>query len=154
MDLQLPSDFKEFLALLNAAQIEYLLVGGYAVSYYGYPRPTGDMDVWVAMDAAKAEKLAEVVKAFGFTSVTSASFLKPGNIVRMGVPPMRIEVLNTLSGVQFGPSYIRREIAEIDGLTVPVMAREDLLRNKAAAGRLKDLNDLEHLSGDGTKDGD
>lgn len=148
MDQPLPPDFKEFLGLLNSEKVEYLIIGGYAVSHYGYPRPTGDLDVWVALEPDTAAKLVRVLNSFGFASAgTSAStFLTPGRIVRMGVPPVRIELLNSISGVDFAPCYARRNVITLDGVPVPLITRADLLANKRAAGRPKDMDDLENLS--------
>lgn len=147
METPLPQDFKEFLALLNSAKIEYLIIGAYAVSYHGYPRPTGDLDVWVAICPDAAAKLVSVVGQFGFADAgaTSDLFLKPGHVVRMGIPPVRIEVINQISGVGFEACYARRESAILDGVPVNLIGREDLLTNKRAAGREKDLNDLKQL---------
>ncbi len=147
MDMQLPQDFKEFLQLLNSEKIEYLVVGGYAVGYHGYPRPTGDLDVWIAMDPQNAKRLVGALAKFGFGAAGASAdlFLAPGRIVRMGVPPVRIEVLNSISGVDFAACYQRRVDATIDGVRAPIIGREDLVANKRAAGRAKDQNDLEHL---------
>ncbi len=149
METPLPPDFKEFLALLNSEKIEYLLVGGYAVSYHGYPRPTGDLDVWVNPRPDNADKLVKVLADFGFGSAeaTPALFLTPGRVVRMGVPPLRIEIINKVSGLDFPPSYARGVEAILDGVPVRVMALDDLIVNKRAAGRAKDANDLKHLGG-------
>ncbi len=145
--MPLPQDFKEFLALLNSEKIEYLVVGGYAVSFHGYPRPTGDLDVWVAIFPENASKLMNVLSKFGFgaAGATAEVFLTPGNVVRMGVPPVRIEIINQISGVEFHQCYSRRIEIVVDGLPVNVIARDDLLANKRAAGREKDLNDLKQL---------
>lgn len=147
MDLPLPPDFKEFLALLNSEKIEYLVVGGYAVSYHGYPRPTGDLDVWIAIDPVNAAKLVAALTKFGFgaAGATMDMFLTPGQVVRMGVPPVRIEVLSSVSGVEFASCRARRVDTVIDGIPVSVINRQDLIANKRAAGRDKDLNDLKHL---------
>ncbi len=145
MDQQLPQDFKEFLALLNLEKIEYLLVGGYAVSYHGYPRPTGDLDVWVAIDPGNAARLVQALATFGFAAATPDLFLKPGQIVRMGLPPVRIEVLTSISGVEFAACRARRVDAVIDGTVVSIIGREDLIANKQSAGRDKDRNDVKHL---------
>jgi len=147
MDLLLPPDFKEFLALLNSEKIDYLLVGGYAVGFHGYPRPTGDLDVWVAMEPANAAKLVASLKKFGFGSAgaNAEMFLTPGRVVRMGVPPVRIEILSTVSGIDFTTCRARGVDATIDGVPVRLISRQDLIANKRAAGRDKDLNDLKHL---------
>lgn len=149
MDAQaLPDDFREFLRLLNDADVQYLLIGGYAVGYHGYPRTTADMDVWVAIGPENATKLVAVFHRFGMQdpNVTPALFQKQGKIIRMGVPPMRIEVLTDIDGVDFDECYEARIAAEIDGQTVHIISKDHLRRNKRAAGRHKDLDDLEHLS--------
>ena len=117
--IQLPLDFKEFLKLLNAHRVEYLLVGGYAVSYYGYPRATADLDLWIACHSENAEKLVAVLGKFGFgiAQLSADIFLQENKIIRMGVPPMRIELLTTLSGVRFEACYSERVIDIIDGVS-------------------------------------
>lgn len=147
METPLPQDFREFLALLNSETIEYLVVGGYAVGFHGYPRPTGDLDVWVGVRADQASKLMGVLDRFGFggAGATRELFLTPGRIVRMGVPPVRIEILNQLSGAEFATCYARRVEAVLDGVSVSLISRDDLVANKRSAGRAKDLNDLKHL---------
>lgn len=147
MDIKLPNDFKEFLRLLNSHQVEYLLIGGYAVGYYGYPRATNDMDVWVAVYPDNAERLVDVMQAFGFSvpGLSKDLFLREQKIVRMGVPPMRIEVLTGISGVAFEECYADRIVGEIDGVVVNLIDLEHLKQNKKASGRYKDLSDLEHL---------
>ncbi|MBP1467367.1 nucleotidyltransferase [Candidatus Chloroploca sp. M-50] len=145
--LQLPPDFKEFLQLLNDNEVKYLLVGGYAVAYYGYPRATGDIDFWLAVDPNNAARMVAVLDAFGFGSsgTTPDVFLQDDNIVQMGVPPMRIDLFTTLSGVTFADCFARRVQDVIDGIAVNIISLEDLKANKQASGRLKDLNDLSQL---------
>ena len=145
--LPLPPDFKDFLQLLNSEKVEYLLVGGYAVGNYGYPRATGDMDIWVAANAANAERVAEVLRKFGFSAATvkPEMFSKPDQIVRMGVPPICIDVITSASGVDFAECYARRYIQIMDDVEVNLIHPDDLKRNKKASGRAKDLNDLENL---------
>ena len=147
---ELPQDFKEFLRLLNDHGVEYLLIGGYAVGYYGYPRSTADIDVWVANRLDNAGKLTRVFTDFGMISedITPELFLNPGNIVRMGVPPVRIEVLNEIDGVDFDECMVNSENGMIDGVPVKLISLPDLKRNKRASGRYKDLEDLEHLPGE------
>jgi hypothetical protein len=134
--------------LLNEHQVEYLLIGGYAVGYHGYPRATGDMDIWVAMDEKNANRIVAALAAFGFGEATGASneiFLKPDQVIRMGNPPLRIELLTGISGVDFGACFARRLVAVLDDTPVNFIHLDDLKANKAASGRLKDLNDLKHL---------
>lgn len=143
----LPDDFKEFLRLLNEADIEYLLIGGYAVAYHGYPRATADMDIWVAISPSNALKLVDVFNRFGMhdDNLTAALFKEKGKIIRMGVPPMRIEVLTQIDGVDFEECYAERITTEIDNQTVHIISREHLRKNKKASGRHKDLDDIENL---------
>ena len=145
--IRLPPDFKEFLQLLNSHTVEYLLIGGYAVGYHGYPRSTGDMDVWIHTTAENARKIIQVLNDFGFGSAgaSEALFQQPHKIVRMGNPPLRIEVLTTISGVEFAECYASKIEDEIDGITVNIINLDDLRANKLASGRLKDLNDLQNL---------
>jgi predicted nucleotidyltransferase len=149
METPLPPDFKEFLVLLNSEKIEYLIVGGYAVGFHGYPRPTGDLDVWVDAKPDCAARLVKILARFGFAGAgaTAELFLTPGRVVRMGVPPVRIEIINKISGLDFPASYAHRVEAVLDGIPVLLISREDLVANKLAAGRDKDLNDLKHLKG-------
>jgi hypothetical protein len=145
MATALPKDFKEFLRLLNSNSVRYLLIGGYAINFYGYSRNTEDLDVWVAMAADNAEKIAAALQALGFLSATQDLFLEKSRVVRMGVPPMRIELLTTISGVEFESCYARRHVEQIDEIEVSIISPEDLRTNKLAAGRLKDLADAERL---------
>jgi Nucleotidyl transferase of unknown function (DUF2204) len=145
---RLAPDFKEFLQLLRSAKIEYLLVGGYAVGHYGFPRATADLDIWVANHDENASRLVEVLRKFGFDvpALNTSLFQEPGHVVRMGVPPIRLEVLSSIDGVEFQDCYPRRQIAEIDGVEVDIISLADLKTNKRASGRHQDLNDLEKLA--------
>jgi hypothetical protein len=145
--IPLPADFKEFLQLLNEHDVGYLLIGGYAVAYHGYPRATVDMDIWIAIEPGNAERVALALREFGFDlpEVEASIFLEPDKVVRMGVPPLRLELLTTLSGVEFGECYANRIVDVIDDVEVSIISLADLRRNKAASGRYKDLNDLENL---------
>ena len=103
------------------------------------------MDIWIARDADNAFKIASVLRGFGFTAATENMLSTPDQIVRMGVPPLRLEILTSISGVVFEDCYARRELADVEGILVPVIRLDDLKRNKLASGRLKDLADLEEL---------
>ena len=144
---RLPPDFKEFLRLLNEKQVEYLLIGGYAVGYYGYPRATADMDIWIAVHPQNAAKLVDTLKEFGFDlpELTEELFLRENQIIRMGIPPMRLEITTSISGVTFEECYQARLTARIDGVQTNLISLEHLKINKKASGRYKDLNDLENL---------
>jgi predicted nucleotidyltransferase len=150
MALQLPSDFSDFLSLLNAHSVEYLLVGGYAVTIHGYVRATGDMDIFIAATPDNAARVADAIREFGFDvpSLTAAEILAPRKILRMGSPPLRIEVMNEIDGVEFAECRARALDARIGDLQIPVISLRDLRANKRAAGRHKDLDDLDNLPSD------
>jgi len=144
---ELPRDFREFLRLLDAHSVEYLLIGGYAVAYHGYPRATADLDVWIALSPRNAERTAAALRDFGFDlpDLQPEIFLQEHKIIRLGRPPLRIEIATTISGVTFAECYRCRLVVEIDGLPVSLIDLEHLKINKRAAGRHKDLDDLENL---------
>jgi hypothetical protein len=145
---KLDSNFADFLRLLNAHGVEYLVVGGYAVGYHGFVRATGDLDVFVGLSQENAGKLVAAFKDFGFDvpELIPAVFMEPGKIVRIGVPPLRLEVMTAISGVSFEQCYGKRVEETIDGLRICFIDRESLLVNKRAAGRAKDLADVEALT--------
>jgi hypothetical protein len=124
-----------------------LLIGGYAVSYHGYPRATVDMDIWIAMQPANAERIVTVLKEFGFDlpELSPELFLKEWQIIRLGVPPIRIELATTLSGVNFNECYAERVVDTLDGVKVNLISLRHLKINKKASGRHQDLADLENL---------
>lgn len=141
---RLPPDFREFLNLLNSNRVEYLLIGGYAVGYYGYPRPTGDMDIWIARTPDNARKVVDALKEFGFDCPIEL-LLKENEVVRMGVPPFRLEILTTISGVGFSECYAERLQVMLDGVQVSLISLTHLKLNKKASARSKDVTDLENL---------
>ena len=132
--------------MLNSSSVEYLLIGGYAVNYYGFPRATADLDIWIAIGQQNAQRVAQVLREFGFPQADAAAFLEPRKIIRMGVPPVRLEILTSISGVEFAECYNRRLAVELDGAPVNLIHLDDLKRNKQASGRLKDRLDLEQLA--------
>jgi predicted nucleotidyltransferase len=143
----LPRDFKEFLKLLNVHSIEYLLIGGYAVGYYGYPRATADIDIWIAMNPVNADRIVAALKEFGFNppDLSPNLFLKEWQVIRMGVPPFRIELATTISGVNFDDCFAQRVVADLDGVKTNLISLKHLKANKKASGRHQDIADLEHL---------
>lgn len=145
--IQLPPDFKEFLQLLNAHHVEYLVVGGYAVGYYGYPRATGDIDIWIAFHPHNLRSVANALRDFGFTiAEPHESFLSEGQFIGIGNSPLRIEVLTDISGVDFAECFAARTTDMIDDVAINFLGLQQLRKNKQASGRLKDLNDLQNLS--------
>jgi hypothetical protein len=147
MEIKLPPDFKEFLKLLNDKEVEYLLIGGYAVGYHGYPRATNDIDIWIAIDEENAERVVKALLEFGFDlpELSPELFLRKNQIVRMGAPPIQIEINTGISGVEFQECYPERVTDKLDDIWVHIISLQHLKKNKQASGRHKDLNDLENL---------
>lgn len=144
----LSQDFKEFVELLNNHKVEYLIVGGYAVGVHGHPRYTGDLDVWINVTVENAKKMIEVLNDFGFSSfgLTEVDFTKLGNIIQMGYPPFRIDILTKIDGVEFVDCYANRMIIQYDQVSMNFIGINELKQNKRASGRPKDLDDLVNLS--------
>jgi hypothetical protein len=142
-------DFQELLAALHEAGVRFIVVGAHAMAVHGVPRATGDLDVWIAPDAANAERAWSAVVAFGAPlrtmGVTRDDFGRPDQVVQIGVPPRRIDILTSISGVAFDEAWPDRVTHEVAGLAIPFLGRELLVRNKRASGRAKDLADLEAL---------
>jgi hypothetical protein len=148
MALHIPEVFKDFLKLLETHGVEYLLIGGYAVAFHGYPRATADMDIFISAGPENAVRMNAVVKEFGFDvpELSPDVFLKDVHkIVRMGVPPLRIEIMMAISGINFKECYEKRIDYKDGDLTIKIIDKENLKKNKKAAGRYKDLSDLDYL---------
>ncbi len=145
--MELNQDFKEFIELLNKHNVKYLVVGGYAVGFHGYPRFTGDIDFWIAISKDNAAKIVLVLNEFGFASLDfkSDDFLEANNIIQLGYEPTRIDILTSLSGVQFDDCYQHAVDANFEGLKIKFIDLKNLRINKASTGRAKDLGDLENL---------
>ena len=143
----LPNDFKEFLLALNHCDVEYMLIGGYAVTFYGYPRTTADIDIWISTKPKNAARVMNALRDFGFgnSDANEQMFLATGRVIRMGVPPLRIEILTSISGVEFDACYSRCTQAVLDDVPVKIISQPDLIANKLAAGRPKDIADVAEL---------
>ncbi len=146
-EIEAPRDFVEFLNLLIDHDVEFAVIGGFAVAVHGQPRATKDIDVWIRRSVANAERVAAAIRDFGFDlpSVTADSILAPDRIVRMGEEPVRIEVMADIEGADFETAADRLVTARIGGVEVPVIGLEDLIANKTAVGRLQDATDVEAL---------
>jgi hypothetical protein len=140
-------DFREFVELLNSSGVRFLIVGGHAVALHGYPRFTGDLDVWIAADPENAVRVIKVLSDFGFGSLkfSARDFVRPGYAIQLGRPPYRIDILTSIDAVAFARAYRRRRVVRAGTLTIPFIALEDLLKNKRATGRPQDLADVERL---------
>jgi hypothetical protein len=142
-------DFRDLLAAFLAADVRFLVVGAHAMAVHGVPRATGDLDVWIDPDAANSDRAWSAVVRFGAPlaamGVTRADLGRPDQVVQIGLPPRRIDILTSISGVSFDEAWLDRVIHEAEGLAVPFLGRAALVRNKKASGRAKDLADLEAL---------
>ncbi len=145
--MELNQDFKEFIELLNANEVQYLVVGGYAVGFHGHPRYTGDIDFWVAISRENAEKIIVVLREFGMSvlALQAEDFMKEDMIIQIGYEPNRIDILTSVTGISFEDCYSQKVRAEFDDITVDFIDIRNLKINKAASGRGKDIGDLENL---------
>jgi hypothetical protein len=143
----LNQDFKEFIQSLNDNAVRYLLVGGYAVALHGYPRYTKDLDVWVESTTENAARIIKALQQFGFGSLglKESDFTTPDQVIQLGYPPNRIDMMTSLSGVEFSECYASRVTEEIDEVPVIFIDLENLKKNKKATGRHQDLADIENL---------
>ena len=145
--MNLEADLREFIELLNALKVRYIVVGAFAVAYHGYPRYTGDIDLFIERSSENAQAIVNAIQQFGFgdLGLSTEDFLQEDRVIQLGVAPNRIDLLTFLSGVEFQEAWITRVQGEIAGLSVPVISKELLKKNKAASGRSQDIADLEYL---------
>ncbi len=153
--VELPSDFRDVLVALADAGADVIVVGGYAVAYYGYPRATKDLDVFVRPEAVNGRRVFAALAAFGAPlarlGVSADDFATPGRVIQIGLPPLRIDVINQLDGVDFDVAGRDAGTFDVDGRSIRVIGRAALLANKRAMGRPQDLSDvvaLERLGAD------
>ncbi|MBW1790184.1 MAG: hypothetical protein JRK53_26825 [Deltaproteobacteria bacterium] len=143
----LSKDFKEFIELLNEHSVRYLVVGGYAVAFHGHPRYTKDLDIWIELSPENADNILKALENFGFGSLDlkSDDFLEGDQIIQLGYPPNRIDILTTLKDLKFEDCYEARVGVVIEDLNVNIIDIENLKKNKRATGRPQDLADAENL---------
>ena len=144
----LQSDLREFIELLNSLKVEYLVVGGHAVAFHGHPRFTGDIDFFIRTTHENAARMLRVLDDFGFGAlgITAADLTDPGKVVQLGRPPNRIDILTSISGVDFDSAWNSRVAGDLDGQSVNFIGAENLLKNKQSSGRAKDLADAAKLA--------
>jgi len=140
-------DFRDFIELLNEHQVDYMIIGAHALAYHGRPRHTGDLDIWIKPSIENASKMIIVLNGFGFGSLglTEQDFLKDNYVTQLGYPPLRIDILNAISGVEFDEAYINKVEGDVDGLKINFINVEEFIKNKEATGRQKDLGDIASL---------
>ena len=146
--MKLQTDLREFIALLNSMRVKYVIVGGHAVAFHGYPRYTGDMDFLIEPSPDNAKLIHGVLQQFGFSSLglTPADFDHPDKVVQLGYPPNRIDIITSIDGASFEEIWASRVPGDMDGLPVSFINKELLLRNKRAAGRPQDIADVKNLT--------
>lgn len=144
----MPPDFEEFFAFLNSSEVRYLIVGGYAIAVHARPRYTDDLDIFVARDRKNATLLLDALKDFGFgeSGMVRDSLMQPNQVIQLGRSPFRIDLLTSIDGIEFEEAWPNRFEGHYGEQSVHFIGREDLIRNKKASGRVRDLADLDDLS--------
>ena len=147
-DVRLNTDWKDFISLLQRHEVEFLVIGGAAVNAHGFVRMTEDLDFWLARTRANAQRVMHAVVEFGWSdpALTVDALLEPGKVFMLGRKPNRIDLLTSISGVEFDDCYPRRVPGVLDGVQIPLIGLDDLLANKRATGRLRDLGDVEEFA--------
>ena len=145
--MPLHKDLKEFIASLNSHDVDYLIVGAFALAFHGVPRYTGDIDILVRATPENAANVAQVLKEFSFASLglSASDFVQPEQVIQLGYPPNRIDLLTSITGVQFEDAWAKRVSGELHGIAVYFIGRDSLIQNKKATGRTQDKADLEAL---------
>lgn len=145
--MNLEEDLREFIELLNALEVRYIVVGAFAVAYHGHPRYTADIDLFIEPSMENANRIVSAIKEFGFgdLGLLAEDFLQEDQVIQLGISPNRVDLLTFLSGVSFEEAWSERQQGEIGSLHVSFISKELLKRNKAATGRTQDLADLEQL---------
>ena len=148
--MEVQPDFKDLLELFNKHQVELMLVGGYALAFHGAPRYTGDMDIFVHSSSLNATRIMAALEEFGFGSVglTAEDFMKENMIVQLGVPPVRVDIVTSLTGISWEEAHSNRVPGKYGDVSVFYIGRDQFISNKKATGRQKDLADLEALGED------
>ncbi len=140
-------DFEEFLKLLNKNEVRYLVVGGYAFAVHAFPRFTNDLDIWIDADEQNGERVLKTLKEFGFQELEVAieDLTTPDKIIQIGYPPLRIDILTSIDGVEFGEAWDQKISGEYGEQAMQLINRDHLIQNKKASGREKDQRDLKDL---------
>ena len=145
--MEVQEDFKELLALLNAHDVEYVIVGAYALSHHGVPRYTGDLDILIRAETENARRILDALSEFGFGNLelTLTDFTLPDHVIQLGYPPVRIDLITSITGVSWEEVAENKETGIYGGIEVFYIGRPQLVKNKRLTGRQKDLADLEAL---------
>ena len=152
--MEVQKDFKEFIELLNVHDVKFMIVGGYALAFHGAPRFTGDIDVFVKPDQENARRIMKVLADFGFSSLELKmdDFLDQDKVIQLGLPPVRIDIITSISGVTWEEADASKEPGLFDNVSIYYIGKKQYIANKRATGRLKDLADIEALGEDPTEE--
>jgi len=147
--LDINQDFKDLLALFNEQEVDYIIVGGYALAFHGAPRFTGDIDLWIRPTEENAEHILQALKMFGFGSlgIDSEDLTRDDQVIQLGYPPARVDLMTTVDGISFDSSFSNSVETHYGDITVKMISKDDLITNKRAIGRHKDFADIEALGG-------
>ena len=145
--MTLDPDFEDFIKLLNQYEVEYMIIGGYAMAFHGRPRYTGDLDIWINISESNAKKMLKVLEEFGFSSLNfrEEDFMKENLINQIGYPPLRIDILTSIDGINFNDAYPQRQVIIIEDFSANYIGLNELIQNKNASGRQQDLVDVKTL---------
>ncbi len=143
----LNEDYKEMLQILLSNEVKFLIVGAYAMGIYGYPRATGDFDIWVEASIGNSKRLYKSLTEFGtlLSDINEKTFSEKGIVFQIGVAPRRIDIITHIDGIDFKSAYQSKQEIEIENLQIPFLSKEDLIKNKQATGRKKDILDIDYL---------
>lgn len=144
----LNEDYRDMLQILLGNEVHFLVVGAYAMGAYGYPRATGDFDIWVDNSAENSKKVYSSLAKFGapLTDISEQTFTEEGIVFQIGIAPRRIDIITHIDGVRFKDAYKSKEVIEVEGLHIPFISKNDLIKNKRSTGREKDRLDADYLS--------
>ena len=145
--MTLAQDFEDFIKLLHKNEVDYLVVGGYALAFHGKPRHTGALDIWINNPEANAEKLVLAIADFGLSSLglTKSDFMHEGYVTQIEYPPLRIDLLNSIDGVKFEDAFPNRLFVDVNGFDVNYIGLKEFIKNKTASGRSQDIADLKEI---------
>lgn len=143
--MRIEKDFRDFVRLFNTHKVEYILVGAYALAYHGLPRATQDFDLYIRPTLQNALKVAQALEEFGFAGLNRRDLSRPGKMVMLGRPPMRIDLLTRITGVTWQTAWKHRVLGTYGDVPINIIGKKEVIANKRAAGRIKDLADLEAL---------
>ncbi|WDE97548.1 nucleotidyl transferase AbiEii/AbiGii toxin family protein [Lentisphaera profundi] len=145
--MEIQQDFRDLLHLFNEQKVKYLVVGGYALAFHGAPRFTGDIDIWVRTSSENADKIINALNEFGFGAlgITKQDLTQDDQVLQLGYPPIRIDIMTSIDGVDFDEAFNNSLLTSYGDIKIKIISKDDFIKNKRATGRYKDLADIEAL---------